>query len=128
MNWALMLTMISTMAQAEPLVVPSGQDITYHDTIQNQPGPAGLTYRFRFVAPAIARDTGAVSIDQAAGDMDHLCAQFALPRLPVGGPAPSQIVISLSDRPVEFAVPTPEATQFFQAYLIEDGQCIWEAF
>ncbi|MFN3294273.1 MAG: DUF6497 family protein [Gemmobacter sp.] len=95
----------------------------------NEPGPAGLTVRFRFIAPRIAREGGTIDFDTAAEDMDHLCQTFALPRIEtVTGPQPAQVVISLSDRPVEFGVITPEATQFFEAYSIEDGTCVWEAF
>ncbi len=118
----------ASLAQAEPIDVPSGQEILFVDTIQNQPGASGLTYRFRFLAPQIARETGSVDFDAAAGDMDYLCNSFAVARLPLGGPRPSQIIISLSDRPVEFGIPTPEATQFFEAYRVEDGLCIWEGF
>lgn len=118
----------ASLAQAETVAVPSGQQITYVDTIQNQPGTTGLTYRFRFLAPGIARDSGSVEFETAAEDMDYLCSTFALERLPIDGPRPSQIIISLSDRPVEFGIPTPEATQFFEAYRVEDGLCIWEGF
>ncbi len=126
--WTAGVVLVASLAQAETVPVPSGQEIIYHDTIQNRPGVAGLTYRFRFIAPQIARDTGSVGVEAAAQDMDFLCDTFALPRVPVDGPRPSQIIISLSDRPVEFGTPTPEATQFFEAYRIEDDICIWEGF
>ena len=48
--------------------------------------------------------------------------------LPATGPQPSQIVISLSDRAVPFGEADPEATQFFEAYRVEGGACIWEMF
>lgn len=60
--------------------------------------------------------------------MEVLCNEFALPRLPATGPAPAQIIISLSDRAVAFGEPAPEATQFFEAYTIIDGRCQWEPF
>ena len=41
-------------------------------------------------------------------------------------PQPEQIVISLMDRLVDFGATNPDATQFFEAYRIEDGTCIWE--
>ena len=125
----LIFTLLGTLpAMAETVPVPSGQDVTYLDMIANQPGTAGLTYRFRFVAPAIAREGGTVAAEDAAPDMDFLCVSYALPRLAVIGPEPAQVVISLSDRPVEFGTPTPEATQFFEAYRIEGDLCIWEGF
>lgn len=116
------------LAQDE-LAVPSGQPVTLQDTIWNEPGPAGLTARFRFIAPLIARDGGTIDFDTAAIDMDHLCDTYALPRIDtITGPRPSQVVISLSDIPVEFGVITPEATQFFEAYTIEDGVCVWDPY
>lgn len=108
--------------------VPSGQTVIFHEIVRDAAGPAGLTYRFRFVAPGIARDGGTVDFETAAADMDHLCQDFALPRISDLGPRPAQIVISLADRAVEFGVPAPEVTQFFEAYRVEDGTCIWEGF
>ena len=60
--------------------------------------------------------------------MEHLCNTYALPRVPNQGPRPSQIIISLSDRPVEFGTADPEATQFFEAYAVEDEACVWEIY
>lgn len=111
-----------------PVPVPSGQLVTLQDVIWNEPGPAGLVSRFRFVAPAIARDTGTIGNETALDDMYELCQAYALPRVLGNTPMPVQIIISLSDRPVEFGVPSPEATQFFEAYSIEDEVCIWDAF
>ncbi len=109
--------------------MPSGQPVTLQDVIWNEPGPAGLTARFRFIAPEIAREGGTIGFETAIADMDALCNDFALPRIDTRtGPQPAQIVVSLSDRPVEFGAMTPEATQFFEAYAIEDGACVWEAF
>ena len=34
--------------------VPSGQDVRFLDLIRSEPGPDGLTLRFRFIAPAIS--------------------------------------------------------------------------
>ena len=107
--------------------VPSGQQVFYVETVQNIPGQ-GLVYRFRFVAPAIARDGGTVTAEAAQADMQALCDSFAVARIPATGPQPRQIIISLSDRAVPFGEPVPEATQFFEAYRIEAGACVWEMF
>jgi hypothetical protein len=105
-----------------PLVaVPSGSEVRYLDTITNVPGQDGLTYRFRFVSPTI-------DADKAPDDMLALCNTFAIDRLPTTGPIPNQIVITLSDRPTLFGQLSPEVTQFFEAYRVENGQCIWELF
>ena len=110
------------------LAVPSGQVVTLIDTVQGAPGPEGLTLRFRFLAPGIARAEGAVSVEEAQADMAHLCTHYALPRVSQSGPAIQQIVISLSDRAVPFGDSDPDATQYFEAFNIADGTCIWEAF
>ncbi|MFN3972237.1 MAG: DUF6497 family protein [Gemmobacter sp.] len=115
-------------APDEPIPVPSGQLVTLQDVIWNEMGPEGLTMRFRFVAPSIARDGGTVAFEVAVWDMLHLCQAYALPRISEIGPVPAQVVVSLSDVPVPFGEAVPEATQFFEAYSIEDGTCIWEAF
>lgn len=128
-GWMLAL-LIGGPAQAQDLIaVPSGQPVTLQDVIWNEPGPAGLTPRFRFIAPGIAREGGSIDYDTAAADMDFLCNSYALPRLDtITGPHPAQVIISLSDVPVEFGVITPEATQFFEAYSIGPDGCVWEAF
>ena len=41
-------------------------------------------------------------------------------------PKPARVIVSMSDRPTEFGAAVPEATQFFEAYRIEKGVCIWE--
>lgn len=108
--------------------VPSGQDVTLLDVIWNEMGPVGLTMRFRFVAPGIARDGGKVDFETAVADMQALCEGFALPRLAGLGPKPAQIVISLADRAVPFGESAPDATQFFEAFSIDGTTCTWEMY
>lgn len=124
----LVLALPAVAAGEEAIPVPSGQTVTFIEMIHDAPGPEGLTYRFRFLAPAIARLGGSVDDEAAFDDMAALCQTFALPRIASTGPLPSQIVISLSDRPVPFAQPDPEATQFFEAFRPEGETCVWEGF
>jgi len=107
------------------IVLPSGMRAAPLDTIQNAPGPEGLTVRFRFLAPQIA---GTSADEETLGDMTWLCETYALPRLPVTGPVPEQVIVSLSDRPVAFGTTDPEATQFFEAFRPDGQICEWEAF
>jgi Family of unknown function (DUF6497) len=110
---------------AQQMDVPSGQSVTLSEVlIDEQPGEVWV--RFRFVAPAIARDGGSVDYDIASPDMDHLCEALALPYLQQYALSPTRVVISLSDREVPFGAPSPEATQFFEAYRPETTRCIWE--
>ena len=110
------------------LTLPSGQVVTLIETVFNTMGPMGLVTRFRFLAPAINPTSGTVSFETAAEDIAWTCQNFALQRVTDFGPLPSQIIISMEDREVVFGEPDPEATQFFEAFRIENGACIWEVF
>lgn len=107
--------------------VPSGQAVTLAEVLLDD-GPGELWARFRFIAPEIARTGGGVSAQQAAPDMDHLCADLALPYLRAQQLQPAKVVISLSDRLVPFGQQDAGATQFFELYRLDGAQCIWEAF
>ncbi|MCH2095041.1 MAG: DUF6497 family protein [Rhodobacteraceae bacterium] len=107
------------------LEVPSGQPVEFHEMIWNQPG-SGLTYRFRFIAPELGQ-TGR-GFDDVAADFEYLCNVYALPRLSSIGPKPTDIIISMASEPTDFGQPSPEVTQFFEAFSLKDGLCIWEYF
>lgn len=110
------------------IAVPSGQKVTLQDVIWNEPGPDGLAVRFRFIAPGIARDGGTVDFETASADMLHLCKDYALHHIAESGPTPTQVIISMSDVEVAFGDTVPEATQFFEAYSIEDNTCLWDVY
>lgn len=127
-SWLLVPRAPAQSLPAGAIALPSGQVVTLLDVITNVPGSDGLATRFRFLAPAVARDGGTVDADLAGADMDWLCQNFALDRLSNIGPQPEQIIISLADRDVPFGESHPEATQFFNAYSIADGVCRWDMF
>lgn len=109
--------------------VPSGQEVRLIEVfLDPQEGDEGLWIRFRFLAPGIAAGPGAVPFEVAAADMEHLCAAFALPLIAARGLAPDLVVISLSDRPVAFGQTDPAATQYFEAFVIDGEDCLWEPF
>lgn len=115
-------------AQDTALVdVPSGQPVSLIDVILNEPGPAGSTMRVRFLAPEIAPNAS-ISFETAVIDMAALCDSYALPRATEATPSPDQVIISLADRIVPFGQTDPEATQYFEAYRIDDGTCVWDMF
>lgn len=107
--------------------VPSGQPVTLSEIIMDDQ-PGALWARFRFLTPEISRSSGRIDPETAMPDMDHLCETVALPHLRQSGEIPERVIISLSDRPVPFGAADPEATQFFEAYRLENGRCIWEGF
>lgn len=111
---------------ADPVAVevPSGEDVALAGVLLDE-APGALWARFRFVAPELGAGFGP---DAAAGDMDHLCAAVAVPYLSHHGIEPARIVISIADRELPFGKKAPEATQYFEAYRLESGGCIWEAF
>ncbi len=112
----------------EAIEVPSGQVVTLLEVISDAAGPFGLTARFRFLAPGIARDRGTVDAETAAEDMDFLCQSYALTKIASTGPQPMQIIISMSDVDVPFGETRPDATQLFNSYSIADGVCVWEIY
>ncbi len=114
------------LAQSDtPLPVPSGQPVHLDDVLlDNNPGE--LWVRFRFIAPKIGTTVGRITYDVASKDMEHLCQILAVPYVAEHELQPARVVISLSDRPVEFGDVAPDATQFFEAYRLEQSRCIWE--
>ncbi|MFD1160045.1 DUF6497 family protein [Roseovarius aestuarii] len=112
-------------SEAEQVMLPSGLKTHLQEMLWDRPG-GGLVYRFRFVAPEFS--TEKLDYDLLSSDLEHLCNEFALPRLSNVGPEPGQVIISLADRESEFGVIDPDLNQVFEAYSVENGACIWEVF
>jgi len=113
-------------AAAENLLpVPSGQPVELRNVLLDT-NPGELWVRFRFVAPKIGSTVGRITYDIAVVDMAHLCEVLAVPYVAQHDLEPARVVISFSDRPIDFGVSSPEATQFFEAYRLEQSRCIWE--
>ncbi|MEX0307247.1 MAG: DUF6497 family protein [Ruegeria sp.] len=107
------------------LPVPSGQPVELSDVLLDT-NPGELWVRFRFIAPKIGSTAGRITYDVAVIDMEHLCETLAVPYVAQHELVPARVVISLSDRPLEFGTSEPDATQFFEAYRLEQSRCIWE--
>jgi hypothetical protein len=120
-----LLSLFLAATPALAIDVPSGQPVTLQEVLVDEIGPQ-IWLRFRFVAPEIARGAGGVDYETAAGDMAHLCDALALPYIAQYDLTGDVIVISLADRLTEFGTADPDATQFFEAYRVENGLCIWE--
>jgi len=112
---------------ADPIPVPSGQPVEFFEVIWEAEGDLNI-YRFRYIAPDIAREGGKVSFGQAEIDIKHLCESSALPALIAQKRPVDKIIISLSDREVEFGKAAPDATQFFEVYTPDGTLCNWEGF
>ena len=124
----LFLLLFASPVMANEISVPSGQPVTFIERITDPDGPSGLTLRYRFVAPEISKEGGSVDFDQAVADIDALCATFVLADAGIASMNPAQVVITLMDQNVQFGVATPDATQYFEAYRLENDTCVWEGF
>lgn len=127
MKWMSVLLLIAVAAplRADPVPVPSGQGVELLELIKD---PDGLTWRFRFVAPAIARDTGMIDQQTALEDIHALCETYVAPLLLDAPEDPDQIVISMADRATVFGEAAPDVTQYFEAYRVEATDCMLESF
>ncbi|WP_176248539.1 MULTISPECIES: DUF6497 family protein [unclassified Sulfitobacter] len=124
MKLAAALILAATSALA--VDVPSGQPVDLQEVLVDQMGDE-TWLRFRFIAPQIARNGGTIGYDAAGPDMKVLCDTLAIPYMAQYALTGDVIVISLADRAVEFGAADAGATQFFEAYRLKNGTCIWEA-
>jgi hypothetical protein len=122
------LVAVPVLAEGAGIALPSGREVAFHDAIWGEPGPAGLTVRFRFLEADLAKVVEAAPYDELEADMHYLCETYALERISNIGPQPSTVMVSISDRPVAFGEADPEVTQIFEAYAPVDGTCVWEEF
>ena len=117
------LSVASGVAAAEPgrVSLPSGLEAVLQETIHEE----GPVLRFRYLADGF---DGAAPLDQVAADLAHLCRADAAQRAVAEGMGDARLVISLADKPSEFGRFNPDVRQVFEAYRLENGICIWEAF
>ncbi|MFV0294272.1 MAG: DUF6497 family protein [Paracoccus sp. (in: a-proteobacteria)] len=68
--------------------------------------------------------------DPMHDDIVWLCENFVLPRIASPAPRPTEIVISLSDRPTAAGDIESGAVQLFEAFRLpaDRDECIWEPF
>ncbi|NHF72508.1 DUF6497 family protein [Paracoccus xiamenensis] len=68
--------------------------------------------------------------DPMHDDIVWLCENFVLPRIASPAPRPTEIVISLSDRPTASGDLATGAVQLFEAFSLpaDRDECIWEPF
>ncbi len=109
---------------AAEVPVPSGQPVALFQVLLE---PETQLARFRFLAPDLGGDTP-LSFAEVEADFAHLCATYALPALNENDWPVSRIVISLASAETEFGVAAPDVVQYFEGFVVEDGQCTWEVF
>ena len=110
----------------ESPAVPSGYEIFLHELLFETRQDNSKVARFRYVMPIIGQE--AVTFADVEQDFEYLCASQALMRLAAEEGNVDQVIISLSDRETDFGATSNVATQFFEAYSIKNGTCIWEGF
>lgn len=122
MRHLILIPFLALSAHAQSISVPSGQKLDlleafWEDGLEDTPA-----LRLRFVAPEIS---GARTFAEIEPDFHHLCEVVGLGYASevIGNPL---IIVNLSDRPVEFGATDPDAVQYFEAFRIEDGECVWE--
>lgn len=111
--------------QEEAPAVPSGLSLYLQEMLVEAQPDGARVGRFRFVAPALA---AGVSFARVEEDFAFLCAQVAVPELAQVQPDVAQVVISLASAELEFGASDSSVIQFFEAFRIESGLCIWEGF
>ena len=116
------LLLAAVPAWAEPISVPSGQPLEFIEAFWDLADEGSPGLRIRLLAPEIGND---LAFADVAPDFRHLCRTLGLPRLTRDG-ADSSIIIDLLDRPVPFGTSDPEAVQFFEAFRVEGGDCVWQ--
>ena len=112
-------------AAAQQISVPSGLDIALYDVILEADAQVA---RFRFLVPEIAVTGGHKVFADVIDDLQYVCDSVIVPALQGNGWSTGEVVVSVSDRPVDFGVYDPEVTQFFQPFRMEADACIWEDF
>jgi len=107
------------------IIVPSQQSITFLET---RAETETNTLRLRFVAPDLESPLDRPSFEEMSQDLQALCDAFAVEEAEKIAFQPTQIVVSLSSKPVEFGVAQTEVEQVFEAFSLKNGSCMLEMF
>ncbi|MGX9356633.1 DUF6497 family protein [Roseobacteraceae bacterium S113] len=107
-----------------PLAVPSARDVHLIEYLVDV-DEVGPVLRARYHAPQLEADA---DIDQVLADMEHLCEAYAVNSLKDMSSENERVIVSMSSQPLEFGTIDAETIQFFEAYRVENGRCIWEMF
>ena len=116
---------LSGGALAGSVTLPSGQEARLHDSFWEEDSG---TLRLRFVVPAVGDDAYARDHDAVFADMESLCAGPGLAMIEDDGNAWDGVTVTMMAMAVEFGHTAPAVVQFFEAFLVQDGNCIWDEF
>ncbi|MBO9477330.1 hypothetical protein J7382_07280 [Shimia sp. R11_0] len=105
--------------------MPSGNEIHLQEMLFETRADDTRVARFRYVMPLMRQGIDFTEIEE---DFFHLCIGVAVPYLAVSEETVDQVIISMADRETDFGVTTHLAKQYFEAFSVQDGTCIWEGF
>ena len=135
MRAAAMALLLGGLAQCEDsaaggvaATAPSGLSHDLQEMVlEPQGAPMGSVrvVRLRYVAVEIA-DESAMGFEKIEGDFKWLCQTDGIARRDKSAPNAEQIVISIASEPVAFGEIAPSVVQYFDAFRIENGDCIWD--
>lgn len=106
--------------------LPSGLFVTQPDVRLEPTGApthAVRTVRLRYVSEQLGQK--AFSFDQIEDDFAHLCETDGLMTRARSAPKAVQIIISISSAPLVFGEISPDIIQYFDAFDVVSGSCIW---
>lgn len=113
-------------ALAREITLPSGKTVTHFETMHDDDA---MVSRFRFTMAALQTNPDALSDGPArVADLGFLCELFAVIEADAAAPYPDAVVISVAASQTTFGDATPDVAQFFEAFVVDDGHCIWDEF
>ncbi|MGV6811653.1 MAG: DUF6497 family protein [Brevirhabdus sp.] len=121
---ALCAALVAAPAVATEIIVPSGQLIVPFEVLAEAHGTETWLI-LRYLAPEIA---DGMTYDVVEPDLDHLCATEGPRQAELYAAPVDQIIVTLLDQPLERGQSNPDVIQYFGAYRLIDGACIWEPF
>lgn len=122
----LMACVCAAPTAARDIALPSGRSVTHIETIIDMDA---MTSRFRFTMVDLQADPDALSDGPGrVEDLGFLCQLFAILEADAVAAYPDAVVISVAAKPTVFGDATPDIAQFFEAFVVEDGHCIWDEF
>lgn len=117
--------LLAAPAMGWEVTLPSGAGVAFHDAIWEEDSG---TLRLRYVVPAVADPAFADRDADIHADMEWLCRTQALVMIGVSGHAWEGVTITMMAQPVVFGDTAPDVVQFFEAFVLQDGLCVWDAF
>lgn len=102
------------------LTLPSGGVATPFDLIEEE-----RVVRLRYIGAGLAQDVNAYQTQplRLFQDMKFLCDSHHANR---GLDDGTDVIVTMMDQPVAFGVVDPSVTQYFEAFTIRAGECVFD--